>query len=172
MRYGGTIPDDAYFGEDKDEKMETFDIKTSAADASNQVKKKEIQEAIKVSASDTTAATKYLAQSHKDVLSSRLDILGKSDSTLHKSAISIKTNKEDQENLNNQYVMGYFDWYWKKYGFFKTFMNFFAKKMVNDIIYSIFYNGGMAIGSYWMVKHGLPKFANWIKFPLLIDSQF
>jgi hypothetical protein len=50
VRYGGTIPDDAYFGEDKDEKMHAFDIKTSAADAAKQVQKKEIEKAIKISA--------------------------------------------------------------------------------------------------------------------------
>jgi hypothetical protein len=94
VRYGGTIPDDAYFGEDKDEKMETFDIKTSAADAAKQVQKKEIQEAIKVSASDSTKASKYLADSHKDIL------LG-SNSSLKQSQVSIKTNEKDQENLNN-----------------------------------------------------------------------
>ena len=34
VRYGGTIPDDAYFGEDKDEGMQAFDIrKTTAAEA-------------------------------------------------------------------------------------------------------------------------------------------
>jgi hypothetical protein len=68
--------------------------------------------------------------------------------------------------------MGYFDWYWKKFGFFKTFLDFFGKKMVNDIVYQVFYNGGMAVGAYLMTKHWLPKIAERLKFPQLIDSQF
>ena len=33
VRYGGTIPDDAYFGEDKEEGMQAFDIRNTSAKA-------------------------------------------------------------------------------------------------------------------------------------------
>jgi hypothetical protein len=55
--------------------------------------------------------------------------------------------------------MGYFDWYWNKYGFLKTFFTFFGKKMANDIVYSVFYSGGIAVGSFLMIKYWLPKIA-------------
>jgi hypothetical protein len=103
-----------------------------------------------------------------------MDVL--SDTTsFQKSKLSINSppfDKKDQENLNNQYVMGYFNWYWKKYGMLKAFFNFFAKKMANDIVYSVFYYSGMAIGTFMMTKHWLPRLTNWLKFPELLDSQF
>jgi hypothetical protein len=46
--------------------------------------------------------------------------------------------------------MGYFKWYWGRYGFFKTLKDFFGAKILNTIIYNVFYQAGMSVGAYFL----------------------
>ena len=64
---------------------------------------------------------------------------------------------EEKAQLDSQYVVGYFKWYWSKYGFFNTVNQFFGTKLFNECTYQIFYNIGVAAGTFWMTWFGMPK---------------
>ena len=81
-------------------------------------------------------------------------------------------DEEEKENMNNQFVMGYFDYYWSKHGFMATFNKFFKKSLVTQTIYQTFYSIGMAIGLFAMSKWWLPRLCRHFKFEQLLEFNY
>ena len=76
--------------------------------------------------------------------------------------------KEEMEDLDTQYLMGYVDWSADKFGYFRTFKNVFGKYVFKQSIYQFFYNIGLAIGTFFMSKVIMPKICNYAGFPRLL----
>ena len=188
VRYGGTIPDDAYFGEDKNVDsggMMAFDIKTSANAAAqfaeNQAKldqkakeEKKQKETAAVGNLANMAAAAAAAQAHKRNQSQTeplIDPLRQSEqpsTLLNESNLSdisqyqrqqeqLEQDREDDQRMDNKYVIAYLNWYSTKHGLWNTFNEFFAQSLGTKIVYSIFFNIGSAIGWFFMKNHLLPK---------------
>ena len=79
---------------------------------------------------------------------------------------------DEKENLENQYVMGYFDYYWTKHGFKATFDKFFRESLMYKCLYQTFYNIGTAIGLFAMSRWWLPRLCTHLNMEYLLKHNY
>ena len=76
---------------------------------------------------------------------------------LEASVVESEDSKKKNEEDDNRYFLGYYKWYWGKYGFFKAFFDFFGRRLMNGCIYSFFNSIGAAIGAFFFKRLVLSK---------------
>lgn len=84
-------------------------------------------------------------------------IVKEEEEDLEESVVENEESKKQREEDDNRYFMGYFKWYWGKYGVFKAFFDFFGKRLMNGCIFSIFNSIGAAIGAFFFKRLVLSK---------------
>lgn len=73
------------------------------------------------------------------------------------SLLDPKEAAQRKQEEDNRFFMGYFKWYWGKYGFFTSIKAFFGKRLFHGIIFSFFNSIGAAIGAFFFKRLVLSK---------------
>ena len=68
----------------------------------------------------------------------------------HINTVDDVLNADEKDGKDAQYVMGYFDWYWRKNGFWGAFKKFLWKNVVTNSVQTIFYQAGFVFGGFAM----------------------
>ena len=84
------------------------------------------------------------------------------DKPIFATTIDDHFTKQEKKDKNAQYCIGYFNWYWAKYGIFKTSWDFFGRSLLPEVIKTTFYNFGLGIGAFIMRKFVLKEFSTYI----------
>ena len=88
------------------------------------------------------------------------------------SAVEAHLEPEENEKIEAEYVMGYFDWYWKKHGFKALVYKFFKKSVLYKSVYQICYNIGYAFGLFAMSKWWFPSLCTTLRMEHLLEYNY
>ena len=88
------------------------------------------------------------------------------------SSVSTTLTDDEKAEIDAQYVMGYFDYFWSNFGFSHVYKKFIRPLILPKTIIAICYNVGYALGMFAMSKWWLPKICKHFDFEKFLEYNY